>query len=131
MHSTQVAGNWQEKYVVKAIEEKMGIKMECTDYMGDAWRSQLTLMLASNALPDLLVAAGISRPDANIWGSQGYFADILQYADLMPNFTKMLAEKPLVAQYETAEDGAIYGLTSLKTRTWPAPTTKPGSTPGG
>ena len=35
MHSTQVAGNWQEKYVVKAIEEKMGIKMECTAYMGD------------------------------------------------------------------------------------------------
>ncbi len=114
MHSTQVAGNWQEKYVVKAIEEKMGIKMECTDYMGDAWRSQLTLMLASNALPDLLVSASISRSDANIWGSQGYFADILQYADLMPNFTKMLEEKPLVAEYETAEDGAIYGLTKFK-----------------
>lgn len=114
MHSTQVAGNWPDKYIVKAIEEKMGIKLECTDYMSDAWQSQLTLMLASDTLPDLLLSAGVSRSDANVWGSQGYFADILQYADLMPNFTDMLAKKPSVAAYETAEDGAIYGLTRFK-----------------
>ena len=114
MSSTAAAGNFQDTYVVKAIAEKMGIQLECTHYMGDVWNSKLNLMLATDTLPDLIVAANVGRNNAHLWGDQGYFLNIADYLDYMPNYKAFREANPDMAAYETTESGAIYALTSHK-----------------
>ena len=52
--------DWNDTDMVAELEKCMGIKLECTSYEGDIWQTQLTLMFASDELPDLILSPNIT-----------------------------------------------------------------------
>ncbi|MBR2038552.1 MAG: extracellular solute-binding protein [Lachnospiraceae bacterium] len=102
--------DWKNTEMVKYIEENLGIKMECEPYPADAFSAQYALMLSTNSMPDLIINATIDKGQVNMDGEDGYWLDISQYLDIMPNFAAALEENPEWAAYQYAAGGAIYGL---------------------
>lgn len=102
--------DWQNTELVKYIEENLGIKLQCEPVANDAFATQYALMLSTNSMPDLIIQAAVDKGQVNIDGADGYWLDISQYLDIMPNFKAMLEKYPEWAAYQYAEGGAIYGL---------------------
>lgn len=101
--------DWNETDMVAWFGEEMGIQMECTQYEGDVWSTQFSLILASEELPDLFVNPGdIAVINKN--ARDGYFLAISDYLDYAPNLKAFLEEHPDYKAMCTAPDGKIYGL---------------------
>ncbi len=90
--------------------ERFGLKFDFTFYSGEDWKTQLNLMFASDELPDILSNASMSNAEMADYGSQGYFVNLLDYADLLPNMFKYFEEHPEYRAACTSPDGAIYGV---------------------
>ena len=106
--------DWNETTMVQEIEKRFGIKLDCTVYEQEEWPTQLSLMMASDELPDLIIHASISQTDANSYGEEGYFLPINEYLEYMPNLTAVMEEYPQYKAVITAPDGNIYGLPRLE-----------------
>ena len=102
--------DWQNTEMVKYIEENLGIKLQCEPVSNDAFATQYALMLSTNSMPDLIIQAAVDKGQVNMDGADGYWLDLSQYLDIMPNFKAMLEKYPEWAAYQYAEGGAIYGL---------------------
>lgn len=105
--------NWNETTLIQEIENRLGIKLECTVYEQEEWPTQLSLMMASDELPDLIIHASISQTDANSYGAEGYFLPINEYLAYAPNLSAVLEEYPDYEAAITAPDGNIYGLSRI------------------
>ena len=90
--------------------ERFGLKFDMTFYSGEDWKTQLNLMFASDELPDILCDAGLSNAEMTDYGSQGYFVNLLDYPELIPNFLAYCDEHPEYRAACTSPDGAIYGV---------------------
>ena len=79
----------------------------------DDW-TQLTLMVAGDELPDLLTGCYMNIGDVNEWGGEGYFLDLSQYLDEMPNLQAYFEKYPEMKAFCSTSDGHIYGLPRLR-----------------
>ena len=111
------ASDWNTTEQFAEYENRLGIKLDATTYDSTQWESKLTLLFASDELPDILTRMGLTASDAQKYGKDGYFLDFSQYLDVMPNLTRMMEEYPEYAAAIKNEDGAIYAFPSLNTRT--------------
>lgn len=102
--------DWNNTYFVKYVEEKLGIKRECTPFPKDAASTQYSTMIASQSMPDIMVNMGIDKGQVNGDGADGYWLDISEYLDIMPNLKAKLEKYPEWAAYMKDPDGSIYGL---------------------
>lgn len=66
--------DWNDTNMVAEVEKRLGIRMECTSYEADIWSTQLTLMIASDDLPDLIMNPGLSLNDVATYGAPGVFS---------------------------------------------------------
>ena len=119
--SIEVAGiqgatnDWQNNFMIRKIEEMMGIKMNCTTYADKTvWSTQYATMLASDSLPDLIMAIDVDKATINGNGEEGFLLDMADYLDIMPNFAKFLEENPEYASYTKAPDGSIYSISNVR-----------------
>lgn len=118
--------DWNDTNMVAEVEKRLGIRMECTSYEADIWSTQLTLMIASDDLPDLIVNPGLSLNDVATYGAQGYFLDMSEYIEeYAPNIQAVMEQYPMYRTYVTSADGGIYALCrvseniiALVPRTW-------------
>ena len=94
---------------VKRIEERFGIKLDCTTYSVDAWPNQFSIMLSGNTLPDMLMAVFLGT-DATKYGMEGYFLALNEYRDLMPNLFSLMDSHDDLKMAMTAADGNVYSL---------------------
>ena len=79
-------------------------------------------MMASDELPDILAELDMSRADVNKYGQEGFFLDLSQYLDYMPNFKARLESDPILDAYSRDEHGAIYGISKTRAAApWPWP----------
>ena len=106
--------DWTNLAVVEEYARRLGIRMDCTFYPTD-WSTEVTLMVAGNTLPDLIINGALNVTDVNGWGDEGYFLDMSKYLDLMPNMTAYFEEHPEVKAFCTTENGNIYGLPRMRT----------------
>ena len=104
---------WKDTLMCKDWVTKFNIQIDDTSYPGDSWKTQLSTMIAGDTLPDLILNAGLTEADAQKYGSQGYFANLAEYKDLMPEMYKRFDATPAYRLYLTDEKGAIYGLSEL------------------
>ncbi len=111
---TGTTKDWNNTLMVKTIEEELGIKLDCNPYEADVWKTQLSLMMVDDTLPDLLLIAKISTSDARKMGEDGYLLDLSQYLDIMPNLSKLLEENPNYAMTHMDENGRIYGIGNVR-----------------
>lgn len=110
--------DWNSTIQFAEYEKRLGIKLDATTYTTEQWSSKLTLMLASDQMPDIvaMTKSKMSRSDLVKYAADGYFLDFSQYLDVMPNLTKWMEEYPEYAQAITLDDGGIYGFASLNVR---------------
>ncbi|WP_340023697.1 extracellular solute-binding protein [Paenibacillus sp. FSL K6-1096] len=64
------------------------------------------LNVASGSLPDISMLLNLS--DANKFGQQGAFVNILDYTEQMPHFKKWMEQYPDLVQSNMAPDGKLY-----------------------
>lgn len=98
----------------KYLEEKFNVDLQCNFFSQDAWETQLTLMLADDSLPDLMLNVNMTKANADRYGQEGFLLDLTQYLDQMPHYAAKLEEDSALAAFSKDETGAIYGF--YKTR---------------
>ena len=102
---------WNDTVLVAKVQEKLGIKMDCSPYTSDAWAQQYALMLSTGKMPDLIISANMNRSQVDEDGESGFWLDFSQYLDLMPNMVAFMKEHPDWAASIQNADGSIYSLT--------------------
>ena len=105
--------DWSQLAVIDEYANRLGIRLDWDFYETD-WETQLTLKVAGDELPDMLIGCSMNVSDVNEWGGEGYFLDLSQYMDLMPNLKAYFDQYPELEAYCTTSDGHIYGLPKLK-----------------
>jgi putative aldouronate transport system substrate-binding protein len=80
----------EDWYAFKKIEEITGVKLKVEAYEGDGFTEKLQIKMASGGLCD--VTAGMGRSTAIKYGEEGAFADLSQYMDKLPNFSKWISD---------------------------------------
>ena len=105
--------DWSQLAVIDEYANRLGIRLDCDFYETD-WETQLTLKVAGDELPDMLIGCSMNVSDVNEWGGEGYFLDLSQYMDLVPNLKAYFDQYPELEAYCTTSDGHIYGLPKLK-----------------
>lgn len=110
--------DWNNTVQFAEYEKRLGLKFDATVYNTEQWSSKLTLMLASDEMPDILAMdwAPMSRSDLIKYAEDGYFLDFSQYLDIMPTLKMYMEKYPEYAQAITADDGKIYGFAGLVDR---------------
>ena len=117
MYNAGAASDWNTTEQFKEYEKRLGIKFDATTYDTTQWDSKLTLLFASDELPDILVRMGMTASDVLNYANEGYLLDFSQYLDFMPNLTRIMEEYPEYAATIRNEDGSIYAFSTLNTRT--------------
>lgn len=102
--------DWNNTLLVKVVEEKLGIKLECAPISSDAWANQYALMLSTGEMPDLVIYGCMDKAQVNADGEDGYWLDLNEYMDLMPNLQAFMEEYPSFATNQKTADGKIYSL---------------------
>lgn len=102
---------WNDTLMVKTVQEKLGIKMDCAPYTRDAWAQQYALMLSTGDIPDMVISASMNRSQVDGDGESGFWLDFSQYLDLMPNMAAFMKKHPDWAAGIKNADGKIYSLT--------------------
>ena len=107
------AYDWNATMFKEQMRDRMGIDITFSKYSSEEWQTQLSLMVNSDRLTDLICHASIDRSQMEIWGDEGYFLNLNKYADLMPNMQKLFNEEPALRATFTTSSGAIYGLNQI------------------
>ncbi len=97
----------------KEYEKRLGIRFDVSAYDLEQWPSKLTLMMASDEMPDLIAYANMTCIDVEKYGKDGYLLDFAEYLDIMPNLKKRMEEYPDYAATITNENGNIYAFSTL------------------
>ncbi len=108
--------NWQDTYLVKYVEEHLGIKMICEPTSDDAISDQYMKWLSNpDSMPDLIINTSFDRAQVDSDGADGYFVDFSEYEDLMPNMLAFWEEYPSLSDLVHTPDGNVYSLTRITT----------------
>lgn len=112
--ATNSDNDWNSTVQFQQYEEQLGIKLEATTYPSlDEFRSKLSLMLASDELPDILTNASLTSSQLAEYGADGYFLDFSEYLDIMPNLSAYMEKYPEYQANLKDDEGHIYGLSQI------------------
>lgn len=92
---------------------QLGLDITADVYDGESWASQITLMISTEELPDMLWSTPISQAEMNNYGKEGYFVDMKKYDELLPNFNAFCEEYPDLGAYVVNGDGTMYSVTKM------------------
>lgn len=101
--------------------EEFKINLIVTEYTSENWKTQLTLMLAEDNLPDIISNTGMTFSQFNEYANEGYFLNLSPYLELAPNLQAIFEQYPSYRSQMTNTDGYIYGLSQLTTINQNAP----------
>ncbi|WP_168118833.1 extracellular solute-binding protein [Paenibacillus sp. HB172176] len=87
------------------LKEATGVTLDVSVPAGKLAET-VQLNVASGSMPDISMILSIS--DANKFGQQGAFANILDYMELMPHFKKWKEQYPEAFRSNLAPDGKMY-----------------------
>lgn len=105
--------DWNSTVQFQQYEEQLGIKLAATTYTSEQWSSKLTLILASDEMPDMLASAKLTADQVAEYGSDGYFLDLAEYLDIMPNLSAYMEKYPEYASVLKDDEGHIYALSQI------------------
>ncbi len=102
--------DWNELKIYKDLSEKTNIHMNYTSAVSDAFDTQLSIKMAGNDYPDVLLM-GMNASEEESYGPAGKWLDLTDLiANYMPNLQKVMNEVDEVNFGVRAMDGSIYGL---------------------
>ncbi|HUX22864.1 MAG TPA: hypothetical protein VMW69_16630 [Spirochaetia bacterium] len=109
---------FNELPVVMKYEKLTNVHIDWIEVPASAIQEKKNLMLASNDLPD---AFAVNLPDFDIvtYGAAKVFIPIQDLIkNYMPNYQKVIAQKPDIIKFTTAPDGNIYTFARLNEGSW-------------
>ncbi|WP_435170391.1 extracellular solute-binding protein [Paenibacillus glycanilyticus] len=86
-----------------------GININWEEIPGESASEKVNLMLSTNKLPDAFLGT-LNTNMVMKYSAQNLFLPLEDYIQDMPNFSKMLEQRPEYKAQITAPDGHIYGL---------------------
>jgi putative aldouronate transport system substrate-binding protein len=109
---------FNELPVPAKYEKLTNVHIDWIEVPTTAMQEKKNLMLASNDLPD---AFSMAMPDFDLvtYGSAKVFIPLQDLIKkYMPNYQKVIAQKPDIPKFTTAPDGNIYSLARLNEGSW-------------
>jgi len=101
--------DFNDVVILKDFEEVSGIDMQYRNIPASDVARQLSLLLASGELPDILFKMNVSATDQAKYAEQGMFLPLSDYAEYTPNLVKWLDQFPTQRDAITQADGKYYG----------------------
>lgn len=100
---------WSETHQFKWYKENLGITFD--GGVTSEFDTKLQLWMADDDLPDVMTGwCGFTRSQFTEWAKEGFFLNLADHLDVMPNFKAFLEEHPDYKNFVTLDDGGIYGL---------------------
>ena len=112
---SEIQGDFNEIVILKEFEEASGIDIQYQNIPASDRATQLSLMLASGEVPDILFKMSVSSTDQAKYADEGMFVALSDYEELMPNLMKYFEEYPTARQAVTQADGKIYAAPYILT----------------
>lgn len=96
-----------DKLVAKEIEKRTGITVDFQTFSTTTYQDKLRVTVASGKLPDIF--HGLKLAELNKIGQQKAVVAINDYADMLPNFSRLyIEENPWVVGSYGDENGKLY-----------------------
>lgn len=100
----------ENSVVIKALEEKLNVKLTFNRIINDDYSSKQTLALTSMEMGDLWMWKAGSTDEMNEYGDLGAFVNLKDYEDKMPNMFAMYEKYAKETEPLYSKDtGAMYG----------------------
>lgn len=103
---------------LKYYYDHLGLDLVMDVYSPDDWKNQLTMLLTTDNLPDMIWNSGLTVAETNKYGAQNYFADINKYDELLPNLNAFCELHTELKPYCTDSNGAMYGMVRLNNKNY-------------
>lgn len=93
--------------VAQELEKRTGVKVNFQTTASSRYKDKLSVTLASGELPDIVY--GLSLNELNEIGQEGAVVALNDYADMLPNFSKLyIEENPWVVTSYGDQNGKLY-----------------------
>ena len=106
---TPIQIDYNDIEILKDFEAVSGIDMQFKCIPQSDAATQLSLMLSSGELPDILMKLNVSSTDQAKYGEEGIFLPLSDYKEYLPNLYKWFEKYPSAEAAVTQKDGKIYG----------------------
>lgn len=100
--------DFNEVEILKNFEEVANIDMQYRNIPYADRATQLSLLLASGDVPDLLLKMNVSSTDQAKYAEEGIFVALSDYEEYMPNLYRWFEQFPSAKEAVTQADGKIY-----------------------
>lgn len=107
---SEIQGDFDEMVILKNFAEKTGIHISFQEVPASDRATQLSLMLASGEVPDILFKMSVGNADQAKYASEELFVPLSDYPQWMPNLQSWFDQYPTAMDAVTMEDGKIYGV---------------------
>lgn len=106
-----------DTFFIKEVEKRTNIKIVFENLNPGDWNEKKSILIASKNLPDLIAGQGILSNEKLGLDS---FACLTDNLDILPNFKKILDEKPAISKALAQSDGKLYEFPHLSYLMGPA-----------
>ncbi|MBQ8974024.1 MAG: extracellular solute-binding protein, partial [Clostridia bacterium] len=107
-NQSPIQGDFNEMVILKDFAEESNVHIEFQNIPASDRATQLSLMLGSGELPDILFKMAVTDTDQAKYADQGMFVALSDYAEYAPNLFKWFDEYPTAKDAVTKSDGKIY-----------------------
>ncbi|MFP4187259.1 MAG: ABC transporter substrate-binding protein [Acholeplasmataceae bacterium] len=106
-----LALDYNDMLIFEQMEEDTNVNIEWENLGEESFEATRNLILADrNNLPDAMYHAGFSDRDVIQYSAAKTILPFDEYLEYMPNFSRILEERPDIERIITAPDGHIYAL---------------------
>ena len=105
------AKDYNDMKIMQDLYESTNVFVSWENVTESIYSSQKNLIFGNaNDRPDAIYHAGMSAGEINKYAQRDVLLPISDYLEYMPNFSKILEERPDIKGQITSEDGKIYSL---------------------
>lgn len=108
VNQSPIQGDFNEIQILKDYAEESGIHITFQNVPASDVQTQLSLMLNSGELPDILMKMGVTSTDQARYSAEDLFVALSDYPEYMPNLQSWFDQYPTAEQAMTQQDGKIY-----------------------
>ncbi|MDF2650258.1 MAG: extracellular solute-binding protein [Paenibacillus sp.] len=91
--------------IVQEIQKRKNVKLELRSVPQSNYEDKKKTLIATNSIPDVIM---VNQNDLSNYADSSIFLDLTPYLDKMPNFQKLIGQKPEINK--TKVDGKLYGF---------------------
>ena len=108
VNQSPIQGDFNEIQILKDYAEESGIHITYQNIPASDVATQLSLMLNSGELPDILMKMNVTSTDQAKYSAEDLFVALSDYPEYMPNLQSWFDQYPTAEQAMTQQDGKIY-----------------------